>query len=291
MGNITEPLRLARGSHERGTGAGCAMNVISWENGDSNITDFPPCTDKCLAVMVQHINDQICTHAARNDEGVSLLCPECSQAVLGLAHSTVGTTLLKDGWVDTKRTALTHAKIVAELAEEIYPLDPVPTPGWKTDAASLVNLLNFILLEQFDPERDNFPYLTKQWSRTFNSLTDRLDAVADDTSDEEKQQKCALYRQVARVARMLSQELGGCGDGEDVREAVFWFHDMCWNITCNDRKVLKPDTVSIFVNVEKQLAHVQRVVDRFREISQAGPAPQPSDAEVAKAVLKMLVKA
>jgi hypothetical protein len=29
--NITEPLRLATGSHKAGSGKGCAMNVISWE--------------------------------------------------------------------------------------------------------------------------------------------------------------------------------------------------------------------------------------------------------------------
>ena len=33
--NITEPLRLATGSHAAGSGQGCAMNVISWENGDT----------------------------------------------------------------------------------------------------------------------------------------------------------------------------------------------------------------------------------------------------------------
>ena len=49
---IDQPLRLATGSHKRGSGKGCAMNVISWENGDTQITDFPSCSDPMLARIV-----------------------------------------------------------------------------------------------------------------------------------------------------------------------------------------------------------------------------------------------
>lgn len=45
---ITEPLRLAVGSHSAGSGKGCAMNVISWENGDSTITDLQAEWEKYL---------------------------------------------------------------------------------------------------------------------------------------------------------------------------------------------------------------------------------------------------
>jgi hypothetical protein len=41
---ITNPLRLAKGSHQPGSGKGCAMNVISYINGDEQITDFPVCS-------------------------------------------------------------------------------------------------------------------------------------------------------------------------------------------------------------------------------------------------------
>ena len=41
MNRITEPLRLAVGSHTAGSGKGCAMNVVSLPNGDSTITDHP----------------------------------------------------------------------------------------------------------------------------------------------------------------------------------------------------------------------------------------------------------
>ena len=48
----THPLRLAVGSHRAGTGKGCAMNVISWENGDTTISDMPSCADPMLAHVV-----------------------------------------------------------------------------------------------------------------------------------------------------------------------------------------------------------------------------------------------
>jgi hypothetical protein len=86
MFEITEPLRLAVGSHRAGSGKGCAMNVVSWESGDTTITDLPACTDPMLARLVQHVNDHYCTH--RDGD---LLCPPCSVDVLGLAHRTVGT--------------------------------------------------------------------------------------------------------------------------------------------------------------------------------------------------------
>ena len=81
-----QPLRLAVGSHKAGSGRGCAMNLISWENGDTTITDFPDCVDPMLARVVQRLNDTICTHS-----GDGLLCPDCSVVVLEVAHSVVGT--------------------------------------------------------------------------------------------------------------------------------------------------------------------------------------------------------
>ncbi|MCW2496079.1 hypothetical protein, partial [Jatrophihabitans sp.] len=89
MHDITEPLRLAVGSHRAGSGKGCAMNLISWENGDTEITDMPDCADPVLARIVQKVNDNICTH--RDGD---LLCPACSIAVLDLGHRTVGTGTL-----------------------------------------------------------------------------------------------------------------------------------------------------------------------------------------------------
>jgi hypothetical protein len=83
-----QPLRLAVGSHKAGTGKGCAMNVISWEN-DVEITDYPGCADPMLARVVQVVNDTYCAHL----DGYERLCPPCSQVVLALGHRTVGTKL------------------------------------------------------------------------------------------------------------------------------------------------------------------------------------------------------
>lgn len=84
--DITEPLQLAKGSHKAGSGKGCAMNVISWENGDVKITDYPSCSDPFLATLVQILNDNLA------DPDTGLLSPEDSMRVLDLGHQTVGTT-------------------------------------------------------------------------------------------------------------------------------------------------------------------------------------------------------
>ena len=54
---ITHPLRLAKGSHQPGSGKGCAMNVISYINGDAQITDFPACSDHPLTALVKSCDD------------------------------------------------------------------------------------------------------------------------------------------------------------------------------------------------------------------------------------------
>ena len=86
MTALEHPLRLAVGSHRAGSGKGCAMNVVSWESGDTMITDLPACADPMLARIVQRVNDTICRH--RDSD---LLCPACSMKVLDLAHRIVGT--------------------------------------------------------------------------------------------------------------------------------------------------------------------------------------------------------
>lgn len=86
--------RLAVGSHPNSKTYKCAMNVISWENGDTVITDTPSCTPRPLAAMVQFVNDQYCQHTTEEadpDTGrpVRVLCASCSMKVLDLAHRTV----------------------------------------------------------------------------------------------------------------------------------------------------------------------------------------------------------
>lgn len=85
LDRITHPLRLAKGSHQEGSGKGCAMNVISYINGDTQITDYPDCSARPLAVMVQNLNDSLA-----GPDG--FLSPENSVLVLDLGWATVGTS-------------------------------------------------------------------------------------------------------------------------------------------------------------------------------------------------------
>ena len=89
LDRITHPLRLASGSHQPGSGKGCAMNVVSYINGDTKITDYPECSARPLAAIVQMVNDQL----AGSD---GFLSPENSVIVLDLGWSTVGTAGASD---------------------------------------------------------------------------------------------------------------------------------------------------------------------------------------------------
>jgi hypothetical protein len=89
LDRITNPLRLARGSHQPGSGKGCAMNVISYINGDEQITDFPATSARPLASFVQLCNDLLA-----DPDGY--LSPENSLLVLDLGWLTVGTADVAD---------------------------------------------------------------------------------------------------------------------------------------------------------------------------------------------------
>lgn len=82
--DVPQPLRLAQGSHQPGSGKGCAMNVVSYTNGDAEITDYPECSAKPLARIVQLVNDVLSGHGG-------YLSPEDSVIALGLGWRTVGT--------------------------------------------------------------------------------------------------------------------------------------------------------------------------------------------------------
>ena len=113
---MNNPPRLSVGSHEKGSGKGCAMNVVSWENGDRKITDFPECADRFLARVVQRFNDNYCIHR-QND----LICASCSVIILKFAHRTVGTSLL------TSHSPRARVEIYAKIArtEVFYAVDAV----------------------------------------------------------------------------------------------------------------------------------------------------------------------
>jgi hypothetical protein len=115
---LEHPLRLAVGSHEAGSGKGCAMNVVSWESGDTTITDMPACADPMLARIVQNVNDRICTH--RDGD---LLCPACSVLVLDLAHRIVGTGTYP--LTDLERHQV-WVRVAADQARQVLHLTTAP---------------------------------------------------------------------------------------------------------------------------------------------------------------------
>ncbi len=118
LDRITHPLRLARGSHQPGTDKGCAMNVISYINGDEHVTDFPATSARPLSLLVQSSNDLLA-----GPDGY--LSPEHSVLALDLAWPTVGTADVPEtvvhAWVAELLTnpewgMLRYAKITAHAA-------------------------------------------------------------------------------------------------------------------------------------------------------------------------------
>lgn len=116
MNDITQPLVLWRGSHKAGSGRGCAMNVISWENGDKTITDYPACSDRMLAQIVQGVNDSM----AQADGS---LTAEDSLKVLDLGHRTVGTAYHHLPDEDLK---VVYVRLAVYAARKVAHLNPDP---------------------------------------------------------------------------------------------------------------------------------------------------------------------
>jgi hypothetical protein len=124
--DFPQPLRLAVGSHRKGSAFACAMNIIAWET-QTTITDFPDCADHAVARMVQHVNDRYCTHTTNveiprkhpscpcpscSTQPATLLCEQCSLPVLDLAHRTVNTAVAEPD----------YAAWGVELLDEMRPL-------------------------------------------------------------------------------------------------------------------------------------------------------------------------
>ena len=98
--NDTIVPRLSRGAGD-GVNKMCAMQVVSWQNGDAKITDYPECSARALASLVQMCNDEL----AGTD---GYLSPENSVVVLDLGWRTVGTADVPD--------AVIHAWMAEVLA-------------------------------------------------------------------------------------------------------------------------------------------------------------------------------
>jgi hypothetical protein len=144
LDRITHPLRLARGSHQPGSGKGCAMNAISYINGDEQITDFPATSARPLASFVQLCNDLLA-----GPDGY--LSPEDSLLVLDLGWLTVGTADVADTvmhtWVTkllisppwgvvryAENAAAEAISDIAELHRRLAPGDTPPIAAWDTAA-------------------------------------------------------------------------------------------------------------------------------------------------------------
>jgi hypothetical protein len=140
LDRITHPLRLARGSHQPGSGKGCAMNAISYINGDEQITDFPATSARPLASFVQLCNDLL----ARPDGHLS---PEDCLTVLDLGWLTVGTAevadtvihawvtklLVSPPWGVVRYAGGAAAEAISEIAElhrRLAPGDTPPIAAW-----------------------------------------------------------------------------------------------------------------------------------------------------------------
>jgi hypothetical protein len=139
LDRITNPLRLARGSHQPGSGKGCAMNAVSYIEGDEEITDFPATSARPLASFVQLCNDLLA-------EPDGFLSPKNSLLVLDLAWLTVGTADVADSithiWVTKLLTSppwgvLRYAGgAAAQAIADIADLHRTFAPG---DVPSIVN--------------------------------------------------------------------------------------------------------------------------------------------------------
>ena len=133
---ITHPLRLARGSHQPQSGKGCAMNAISYINGDEQISDFPATSARPLASFVQLCNDLLA-----GPDGY--LSPEDSLLVLDLGWLTVGTAdvadtvvhawvtklLVSPPWGVVRYAQNTAAEAISDIAELHRRLGPGDTPS------------------------------------------------------------------------------------------------------------------------------------------------------------------
>lgn len=112
------PFRLTFGGHEPGSGNASAMQIISCERGDTEITDYPACSAEPLAELVHRINGRLVA-------ADFLLTPQDSVTVLDIAHLTVDTTpyteaqllaWLSDLLVDPTYGAVRHTAGDAEVA-------------------------------------------------------------------------------------------------------------------------------------------------------------------------------
>ncbi|BBZ46556.1 hypothetical protein [Mycobacterium parmense] len=144
LDRITHPLRLARGSHQPGSGKGCAMNAISYINGDEQITDFPSTSSRPLAAFVQLCNDSLAGPDGYLSPADSLLVLELGWLTVGTAdvpdtvvHTWVAKLLTSPPWgvIGYARGAAAQAITdIAELHRTLSPGDAPSIAAWDSAA-------------------------------------------------------------------------------------------------------------------------------------------------------------
>jgi hypothetical protein len=124
LDHIDHPLRLAKGSHQAGSGKGCAMNAISYISGDPEITDFPERSARPLAAFVQSCNDLLAGPDGYLSPENSLLALELGWETMGTAdvadtviHAWVAELLASPTWGVVRYVKNAAAKAIFDIAE------------------------------------------------------------------------------------------------------------------------------------------------------------------------------
>jgi hypothetical protein len=146
LDRITHPLRLARGSHQPGSGKGCAMNAISYICGDPEISDFPERSARPLAAFVQTCSDRLAGPDGYLSPEDSLVALELGWETMGTAdvadtviHEWVAELLASPAWGVVRYAKNAAAKAIFDIAElhrEAACGDMPPIAAW--DAARRV---------------------------------------------------------------------------------------------------------------------------------------------------------
>jgi hypothetical protein len=143
LDRLAYPLRLAKGSHQPGSGKWCAMNAISYINGDAQVTDFPTCSARPLAALVQLCNDLLAGPDGYLSPDNSLLALELGCQTVGTAdvadtviHAWVAELLTNSTWGVLRYADISAIKAIIDIAQlhrNVASGNPPPVGAW--DAA------------------------------------------------------------------------------------------------------------------------------------------------------------
>lgn len=112
---ITNPLTVIGGVGTPESGTGCAMQVVSYTNGDAVITDYPKCSHPILARLVQSANDTLSVRGktlVTRRGTVRALSPADAMTAVELGFATVGTA---DDGDDVLEAWLADARVLGVI--------------------------------------------------------------------------------------------------------------------------------------------------------------------------------